>query len=194
MYTNRWSRDRLRQGDVIGKVFVPAVGATVRPVAKAQSLTSVSSTQPLQEVIVAGDWRYIAVISHDCEFNENKRNRFLVARIERVPGNLDVNERHALRASNDVEARAVASEDVAGVDSFLLDPIPGAFDEESVVAFTTITPLPTKLLGDYLKSKVAELEHEHRLLLRAKLAWFFGRFAEDVGDDAKFDTTPATDP
>ena len=138
------------------------------------------------EVVIGGDWRFVAVVSHDCEFNEGKRNKFLVARIERVPGNLTDEQRIDLRESNDVEARADAEKTVAGVDSFVYDPLPGALEDESVASFKTITPLPTSLIDYYVSTKKAELEHEQRLLFRKKLAWFFGRFAEDVPDEEKF--------
>ncbi|HLX31287.1 MAG TPA: hypothetical protein VKR79_00825 [Gaiellaceae bacterium] len=184
MYEARWS-PRLRQGDILGEVFVPTLGANVKPIGEMQTLTG-GGGGSFNNVILPGSWQFVMVVSHDCEFNEEKRNRFLVAKIEKVPGNLTVEQRAALRESNDVEARAEAELDVAGVNSFLLNPIDGAFAEESIADFTTITPLPKKLDSDYLKLKRAELEHGQRLLLRRKLAWFFaGRGTDDIPDDER---------
>jgi hypothetical protein len=80
-----------------------------------------------------------------------------------------------------------ASLAVAGVDSFLLDPLPPHFDVERVVVFTTIAPFPMKMHESFVSAKRAELEHEVRVQFREKLAWCFGRHAEDVPDDKKFD-------
>ena len=49
--------------------------------------------------------------------------------------------------------------DVAGVDSFLLEPVAGAFDEERVAVFTTITPLPMKMADGLLGAKRAEMRN-----------------------------------
>ena len=104
-----------------------------------------------------------------------------------MPGNLTPEERAALRASNDVEARAEANETVAGVDCYLFDPLEGVLEEECIASFTTITPLPMKFADDFLAAKRAELEHSHRELFRKKLAWFFGREADDIPDHQRID-------
>jgi hypothetical protein len=69
----------------------------------------------------------------------------------------------------------------------------GVLAEESIADFTTITPLPMKLRPAYLKLKKAELEHEQRLLLRKKLAWFFaGRGTDDIPADDRVDPVEVT--
>lgn len=129
----------------------------------------------------------LTIISHDCEFNEAKRNKLLVARLQPPQGNLSEEQREDLRASNDVEARSEAGLDVAAVDHFLFSPAPGVLADEQVAAFTTITPLPMKMADDLYSVKRAELTHENRVLFRRKLAWFFGRGGEDIPDDEKID-------
>jgi hypothetical protein len=185
VYSDLWSPE-LRQGDVIGKIFFPTLGSQFQTVLTARSLVAAPAPTKLEVVQVPGDRRFAVVISHDCEFNEGKRNRLLVARVENVPGNLTDQQRQELRASNDVEAQANAGKDIAGVDSFVLDPVPGAFEEEKIAVFTTITPLPIKMKEEFLQSKRAEMCHEYRVLFRKKLAWFFGRDADDVDDAEKF--------
>jgi hypothetical protein len=111
----------------------------------------------------------VAVISHDCEFNERKRNKLLVARLQGVQGNLSDEDRQALRDSNDVQARSDASLTGAAVDSFLFAPVPGVFEDEHVVNFATITSLPMKMTDDLFVQKRAELDHETRVLFRFKL-------------------------
>src|SRR5689334_7868317 len=111
MYSDRWSPG-LRQGDVIGEIFFPALGAEMQTLSKTTSVAEHVPAAAPQNVLVKGDQRHAIVISHDCEFNENKRNRLLLARLEDVPGNLDDAAREALRASNNVEARSHANQDI----------------------------------------------------------------------------------
>lgn len=136
----------------------------------------------------------VTVISHDCEFNEGKRNKLLVAKLQKPQGNLEVDERAALRASNDVEARAQAGLTVAGVDGFVFEPLESVFEDERIASFTTITPLPMKMKDELFRSKRAELEHDQRVLFRSKLAWFVGRAAEDVPDSEKVEPTAPDSP
>ena len=185
MYSTRWSPG-LRQGDIVGPLILPTI-SQLRALSDVGSLTSSVAQQPVTHFVVPGEKRYVAVVSHDCEFNEDKRNRLLVARLENVPGNLGTEQRTALRESNDVEARAAAHQSVAGVDSFLLDALPGHYEQEQVIVFTTILPLPMKMKADLVAAKRAELQHEHRVRFRGKLAWFAARDAEDINDNLKFD-------
>lgn len=189
MYAQGWSPG-LRQGDILAEVFFPQVTNQVTVITNTPSLTRPVAERPITSVILQGEHRFAVVVSHDCEFNEQKRNRLLVARVQSVPGNLTPEQRNELRASNDVESLLALNPDahVAGVDSFLLDPLHGLFADEQVIVFTTITPFPMKMKNELLNSKRAELRHEDRVRLRQKLAWFFGRGGEDLPDDQK---TPA---
>lgn len=133
----------------------------------------------------------MAVVSHDCELNEDKRNKLLIARLQNVQGNLTEAQIEALWASNDVVARVEADETVAAVDSFALQPLPGHFDRPQVVNFATTTPVPMSMKADLATVKKAELTHDFRVLLRKKLAWFFGRDGEDIPDEDKQFQTPS---
>jgi hypothetical protein len=182
----------LRQGDIVGPIFLPLLARDITILGTTPTLTSHAPEQSFAHVVVPVEKRLTAVVSHDCEFNEEKRNKLLVARIQEVPGNLTDEERERLRASNDVEA--LLSQDpnarIAGVDSFVLAPLPGVFDVEQIVAFATITSLPMKMKDDLLAAKQAEMVHADRVRLRQKLAWFFGRAGDDLPDGEK--TRPAT--
>jgi hypothetical protein len=129
---------------------------------------------------------YAMVVSHDCEFNEGKRDQFLAARTRHLDPRLTEEELEELRSGNNAAARAEAGEAVA-IDTFYLDPLPGVFETPRIVDFCTMTPFPTKLVSDAAKLKLAELEHEERVRLREKLALFVGRTAEDISNDEKFD-------
>lgn len=140
---------------------------------------------PPERVIIDAEPRFVAVVSHDCEFNEGKRQRVLVARLQKVQGNLSADRLDHLRRSNDIEAQEARGETVAGVDSFVVPPLPGCFDDEQVIHFTTIMPLPMEMLDYLAERKWAELQHDERLRLRKKLAWFFVRSHEDIPADEK---------
>ena len=184
MYSRLWS-PTLRQGDILGPAFLPTIGRTFEWVIEDSSLTGNADARERRKVLIPGEKHYLAVVSHCCEFNEGKRNKFLLARLKSMPGNLDDEERRALRLSNDVAKRAEKDGDVAGVDAFVVEPIPGAFETEQVVSFTTITAFPMAMKDDLAKAKKAELDHATRVQFREKLAWFFGRVGDDIPDEEK---------
>lgn len=186
MYADRWS-PALRQGDILGPVPIPLLGTRFEIISESRSLTEEVSASAKGKVIIEADYSHVAVISHDCEFNENKRNKLLVARLQRLPGNLTDERTIAVWASNNVEARAESGESIAAVDNFALEPCAGVFDAPHVVSFTTVTPLPMSMATDLVAVKKAELTHDIRELFRKKLAWFFGRAADDIPDDEKRD-------
>ncbi len=184
MYSPVWS-PRLRQGDIVGPLFLPTLGKNFQWVTPGTSLTGTLADQKAGKVLIDGEYHLLAVVSHCCEFNEGKRNKFLVARLQSPPGNLTAEQMEALEKSNDVEARAEEKESIAGVDTFLLDPLPDYFEQPQVVVFTAITPVPMSMREDFAKSKLAELDQATRERFRSKLAWFFGRHAEDIPDEEK---------
>jgi len=183
MYSELWS-PRLRQGDVLGPLHLPLVGRKQEVIAALEAVGS-ETGGAADRMIVPAARRHVVVVSHDCEFNEAKRDRLLLARVQSVPQSpgLDFD---ALRASNDIDARHAAGAPVVGVDNFVLDPLPEHFEEPQVVVFTTVTPYPAKnMLAELQRVKQAELLHSQRLLLRRKLAWFFLRGEEDVDEAEK---------
>jgi hypothetical protein len=126
--------------------------------------------------------QYIAVVSHDCEFNEDKRKHFLVAKVEVLPHELSDEELGMLRLENDIERAGAAA-----LDTFYLDPIEGVFDRPRRINFCTITPFSTESAEEVRLFKRAELDQTTRVQLRTKLGYFFARAAEDVPDDEKID-------
>lgn len=193
MYAGRWSPG-LRQGDILGPVPLPLMGKEFSIVFKSDSLIEPALGGEPFAVTIPAARMIVVVISHDCEFNEDKRNKLLVARLQGVQKNLTPEQREDLRASNDVQARADAKLDVAGVNAFLFDPLPGVFDDAQVANFETITPLPMKMADDLYKQKRGELDHPTRVLFRQKLAWFVGRVAEDIPEDEKVEPPPPREP
>lgn len=135
--------------------------------------------------------RYALVISHDCDFNEGKRDFFLAASIheltskDRKPDRLE-----KLRLDNDAR-RHTAAHQIA-LRAFLIEPILGHFDEPRLAVFDTITPIAMKFKSEMLKLKRAEMSHEHRVMLREKLALFVAREEADIDQELK--VTPPEDP
>lgn len=135
--------------------------------------------------------RYAVVLSHDCEFNDTKRTHFVIARLQDFGRNLDESAQQVIAASNralsppDDEPEAL--ERFEYIDTFVMQPLIGCFDKLQLLAIPTMTALPMTAKSSVVELKKAELEHEHRVLLRRKLGFFFGREAEDdVPLDARF--------
>ena len=182
MYASQWSLS-LRQGDILGKVRFPHAKTRFVWVGAGGGLSAATASEPTQAMVEVSP-RYVMVISHDCEFNEGKRTHLLVARIDSVNAKLPPEELDELRRGNDVVAASKDGTPVA-LDSFIIDPLAGHFESHRRVNFTAVASYPMNYRDEALKLKRAELEHEQRLLLRAKIGYFFSRDADDVSDDQK---------
>jgi hypothetical protein len=129
--------------------------------------------------------RYAVVMSHDCEFNDEKRPQFLIARVQDFQRDLPLETRALIKAANGAVTEAEDEQRYDYIDTFVLEPIPGCFETEQLVSFTTITALPISMTAEIKTMKRAELKHEHRVQLRRKLGFFFGRDAEDIDEAEK---------
>jgi hypothetical protein len=192
----------LRQGDVCGPILFPKFKNPPQPVHRPQGWGVDAQTNSTLEL--PADSRYVVVVSHCCEFNEAKRAQFLVARIQEFAPNLSPEDRVAIRAANDAiresepgseDDESESDESADGerfdyIDTFVLEPIPNCFAEPQLVSFTTIMALPIAMASNIKALKHAELEHEHRIKLRKKLGFFFGREADDVDESEKVPPTP----
>jgi hypothetical protein len=145
VYSNLWSPG-LRQGDIVGEIPFPL------HTKKSQFLTSPGTITGFELVpemaIVQAKKQYVAVVSHDCEFNEDKRQHFLVAKVEVLQHDLTKEQLATLRAENDIEASGAAQ-----LDTFYLDPIDGTFDRPRRVNFWTITPFAVSALDQFKSLK-----------------------------------------
>ncbi len=180
MYSSLWSPG-LRQGDIFGEIRFPVWTDRIKWVFPGN--VSLSVTDNPEVGFVKTQPRFVVVISHDCEFNEGKRSFFLVARIENIQVGLSDEQLKLLRRANDL--RSMEDGVQVPVDTFVLDPVLGAFENRMRVNFCTVTPLPMTYLSEALKLKRAELQHDQRILLRSKLGYFFGRDAEDISEGEK---------
>ncbi|HXH89847.1 MAG TPA: hypothetical protein VNI55_14705 [Gaiellaceae bacterium] len=136
--------------------------------------------------------RLLVVLSHDCEFNERKRTHFVVARIESISAKTSEEELAAMQFANDYSA-AVAAEARIPLDTYYLDPVPGAFEVPMRVNFACLASLPMETAADVLSVKRAELLHEERVKFRRKAGVFFGRDADDIPDEEKQPPPPRED-
>jgi hypothetical protein len=141
--------------------------------------------------IMVSSPRYALVVSHDCDFNEDKRDFFLAASLhELTPKDRKPERLEKLRLDNDAR-RHTAAHQIA-LRAFLIEPIAGHFDEPQLAVFDTITPIAMKFKAEMLKLKRAEMDHEHRVMLREKLALFVARQQDDIAQELK--VTPPEDP
>ena len=110
---------------------------------------------PIDVVQVAGEQRFIIVLSHDCEFNTNKRNRLLVARLENLPGNLFRMMSYATSglATTCAHVPLPAYRLMAPTHSWW--PLRRRVEEEQIAVFTTTTPFPMKMKDDLVAVKRA---------------------------------------
>ena len=141
--------------------------------------------------IMVSSPRYALVVSHDCDFNEDKRDFFLAVSIhELTPKDRKPERLEKLRLDNDAR-RHTAAQQIA-LRAFLLEPVPGHFDEPRLAVFDTITPIAMKFKAEMLKLKRAEMDHVHRVMLREKLALFISRQQDDIAQELK--VRPPEDP
>jgi len=166
---------------------VPWLGKKFSVLLGQQSSLTAPPTGAVGQILIDATETHVAVVSHDCEFNEGKRSKFLVARVQRQRGDLSSEQLEAFRASNDVQQRVAAGEQVAGIDAFVYEPYDDVFTDEMVVSFPTIFPMPMDMKDDLVSVKKAELTTEARVLFRKKLGLFFARDADDIPDAEKFD-------
>jgi len=135
--------------------------------------------------------RYALVVSHDCDFNEGKRDFFLAASIhDLTPQDSKPERLEKLRLDNDADRHTPANQ--IALRGFLLEPVPGIFEEPKMAVFDTITPIAMKFRVDMLRVKRAEMAHEHRVMLRKKLGLFISREENDISDELKI--APPPDP
>lgn len=141
--------------------------------------------------IMVSSARYALVVSHDCDFNEGKRDFFLAASIHDLnPQDQKPERLEKLRQDNDADRHTAATQ--ITLRGFFLEPLPGIFEEPKLAVFDTITPIAMKFRGDMLKVKRAEMDHEHRVMLRKKLGLFISREEKDIEDELKVE--PPADP
>lgn len=129
--------------------------------------------------------RYVIVVSHDCDFNQGNREFFLVARLHPLSrGQKAEDKLELLRRGNDPRERTGAGRRI-GINVFLIEPVPGHFDEPMIGSFELIIPVSVNFREHMLKRKIAEMEHHDREWLRGKLAIFLARPEDDISEDLK---------
>jgi hypothetical protein len=186
VYSNRWS-PRLRQGDVVGPLNYPKLKKAPREVVT----SGWGGAQPETTLETPASSKYAVVVSHDCEFNDTKRVQLLLARLDDFSQSTDEETKAAIKSANDaIRIREDHDDDEVGydyIDTFVLDALPGRFDHDQLIRFTTITSWPMAMKDPIRELKQAELEHDHRVRLRNKLGFFFGRGGDDMPDEEKSD-------
>jgi hypothetical protein len=183
LWSPLWSH-RLRQGDIFGLIDYPSAKAGIsRGTSPPGAPVHTKIDKPNMAIMVSSP-RYALVISHDCDFNEGKRDFFLAASIHELDRRDRKPERlEKLRRDNNARSHTPANQ--IALKGFLLEPVPGHFEEPMLALFETITPIAMKFKVDMLKLKRAEMNHAHRVMLREKLMLFAGRQEDDIPDNLK---------
>jgi hypothetical protein len=175
MYVSKdnWS-EQLRQGDVVGPIRFPNYTANMTVPAQLSSLSMSAESGELQNRIIVDSKSYkVVVLSHCCEFNDDKRDRLLVAPIWPAPAD----KVDSLRENNDVIRRLSQDgvDTVGWVNSFLYEEAAGVFDRPNAVRFEQMVSLPKAWHDDFMADKQVEITDAVRDQLRLKLAYFFYR-------------------
>jgi hypothetical protein len=195
LYATRWSQT-LRQGDVIGPLPFPKLQKVPQLIARPQGWEQ--DAQVLTGMEYQAVEEYCMVISHDCEFTEAKRDRFIVARIQDIDERWPSEKKALLLKSNNPlpDDEDPEKKRFAFAETYVLEPLEPCWHEARMVDFTSLLTLPRKPMFNRAKEmKWAELEHDRRLELRLKIAYFFGRgTGEDLPDHEKIAPYPPTDP
>jgi hypothetical protein len=188
VYSSKWSRE-LRQGDVFGLWPYPKLRGSPQLIARPQGWAQ--DADVLTALEYPAEAKFCVILSHCCEFTEGRRERFLVARLQKVNERWPEEKRAAILASNDtVEVKGKPRYEF--LEFFALDPLDGCYPDPMLIDFNTITTLTKDALSQVKALKRAELEHPHRIHLRRKLAFFLGRDAPDVAEDKKVDAPAPT--
>ena len=189
MYATRWSPG-LRQGDILKDIPFAIPTSKVSWVYESGVAQRASAATP--RALIYAQSRTGMVISHDCEFNERKRPLFIVARVENLNARLTPEQVEQLRLGNDLAKASELGVNVA-LDTFFLEPRPPFLSQPMRVNFCAVTSLPMEDAANFANLKRVELDQHNRELLRSRLAMFFGRPANDIGDEEKI-REPITDP
>lgn len=193
MYATRWSQT-LRQGDIIGPLPFPKLQKIPQLVARPQGWEQ--DAQILTGLDYQAAEEFCMVMSHDCEFTEARRDRFVIARIQDIDDRWPAEKKALLLKSNNPlpDEDDPSKERFAFAETYVLDPLEPCWDEPRMVDFTALLTVPRKPMFAMAKSmKRAELEHDRRLDLRLKIAYFFGRGpGDDLPDHEKVAPYPPT--
>jgi hypothetical protein len=185
VYAALWSRD-LRQGDVFGLTLYPKLKNQPQIVQKPKGWAPGAGSEVALEY--PADKQYAVVISHCCEFREGKRERFLIARVQKFPERMESEMRAAIEASNAaVRVDEHQPERREWLEFFVLDPVAGCFEDKRLVDFTTIMSVNKAMRGHIDDEKKAELEQPYREQFRKKLGLFLARDAPDVKQDRRIE-------
>lgn len=163
MYEENFNRGWLYIGDILSGLKLPNLKKDEF------HLVSQSNDDKTYSVRLMMPTDFFVYLSHECDFNENKRQYFILAPMFGIPA--DVRRRtddfHRLINSNDVKAHPNY------LNLFYYSPSPPRFSEDKLMDFTRVISVPVTLRQQLLESKVLELTLKNRLLIKDKLGYYF---------------------
>jgi len=113
--------------------------------------------------------KYFVYLSHECDYNDNKRQFFLLTPM------LGIDQ--GIRRSKANFDRIILSNDVKQhthyLNQFYFAPNPPTFPEDKLIDFTRIMSFPIKEKDELLRNKCAQLKQENQNLLKTKIGYYF---------------------
>jgi len=166
LYERQFNRDWLFIGDVLAGNLV----ADIRlPNLRSEPFTLTTSQNKQYTVREVWSRDFCVYMSHECDFNDDKRQNFLVAPLLSIPANIARNpdELTKLKKSNDV------AQSGHYLNYFFYESHEAILTADMLVDFTRIQYVPSNLRDTLLNSKRMELDTQSRSLLKDKLGFYF---------------------
>lgn len=163
MYEGTADLEWLYPGDVIRGIELPNIKT------EDFRLRSTSDSGKEYTVRTLMEQDFFVYLSHECDFNDNKRQFVILAPM--------LNIDQGLRRSPDAFERLKKSNDVENypyyLNLFYYSPSTPTFPNEMIVDFTRVISFPRKRAEQLLLNKCLQLTAESRSLIKAKLGYYF---------------------
>lgn len=163
MYENELDQNWLYPGDIISHLDLPNL--------KKDAFELVSQSDESQKysvrLMMTND--FFVYISHECDYNDQKRQFFLLTPM------LGIDQGLRRRAGD--FSRFTESNDVRQhphyLNQFYFAPNPPQFPEDKIIDFTRIISFSTRDKNDLLEKKCLQLNLEHQNFLKQKIGYYF---------------------
>ena len=163
MYENEPNRDWLYPGDILVDLDLPNL--------RRDDFLLLSESDPPRKysVRLMMNNEFFVYMSHDCDFNSNKRQFFILAPMLNIDYGLKRNpdDFQRFKDSNDITTSAHY------LNTFYFAANPPALPEDKRIDFTRIISFPVNQRGKLLEKKVLQLDQQHRGLIKQKVGYYF---------------------
>jgi hypothetical protein len=194
MFVNEQERDNtvLRQGDILRDVIFPVLRSAdvLYYVAATQTETGMEFKPhtktdrdvPMFKALFPARIGFAAVISMCCDLEPHnghiQQPTFALARLTRVPSGIvnDPERYEKLRLNTDPR------KEPEFLNFFYVPPRPALDDTDWIVNFSSVFCLPEKEYPAIMSRKILQMDDDHRIRFKVRLASSFGRFTPEEAD------------